>query len=121
MSPQGKIRSKIKFLETSLSLGQTPLASLELGLLYQQVKEYDKAEASFKKAIETMPSNIYPRFLLLRLYEAKGEQAKLHTLAKEMMQSDDSKISIALRLELQKMLFGNLGNTDTEAVLANAG
>ncbi|MDR1155211.1 MAG: hypothetical protein LBL04_10885 [Bacteroidales bacterium] len=126
MSPQGKIRRKIKFLKAGMLHGQTSLTNLELGLLYQQVKEYDKAEASFKKVIDAMPSNIYPRFLLMRLYEANGEQAKLNALAKELMQTDDSKVSTALRLEFQKMIFGNLGKTGTsslqeESALVNAG
>ncbi|MDR1120355.1 MAG: hypothetical protein LBM08_05505 [Dysgonamonadaceae bacterium] len=124
MSPQGKIRRKIKFLKAGLVHGQTSLTNLELGLLYQQVKEYDKAEVSFKKVIDAMPSNIYPRFLLMRLYEANGEQAKLNALAKELMQTGDTKVSTALKLEFQKIIFENLENTTSnlqEESLANAG
>ncbi len=111
MRTLNKIRTKIKTLESGLLQGKTPLSYLELGLLYQLVKDYDKAEEAFKKAIATLPDNIYPRFLLLRLYEAKGERMKVNALAKELMQANDAKMSIALKTELQKTAFWDADKT----------
>ncbi len=102
-----KIKSKIKVLEAGIQQGKTPLSYLELGLLYQTIKDYSKAETAFQKAASTLPNNIYPRFLLMRLYEVKGERVKVNQLAQELAQVDESKMSIGLRSELHRFCFLN--------------
>ncbi len=102
-----KIKAKICQLEKGLLYGQTPLSYIELGILCQTIKEYDKAEVAFKKATATLPDNVYPRFLLLRLYEAKGEWATANRMARELMQSDHSKMSLGLKQKIYKSLHWN--------------
>ncbi len=110
-----KMKKKIKMLENGLVHGRTSLTYLELGLLYQTVKEYDKAEKAFKKVITALPDNIYPRFLLLRLYEAQGQKDEAYHLAEELMQSAGPRISLGLRLELSKIL-----SSDSDKVSGHA-
>ncbi len=112
MSTYSKTKNKIKALESGLVQGQVPLTYLELGLLYQTVKEYDKAEKAFIKAANNLSNNTYPRFLLTKLYEIKGDRDKVNRLATELIQLEGQKMSGALKLELQKLL---LWSSDTSS------
>jgi uncharacterized protein HemY len=111
MGTSSEIKGKIKYLETGMQ-GYTPLTNIELGILYQINKNYNKAEEAFKKAIAALPSNAYPRFLLLKLYNAKGEKDKAKDIAKEIILSGTSKMSTAMRSGLQALLDGYTGNTE---------
>lgn len=96
---------KIQLLEDEKE--SSPLICLELGMLYQEVRMYDKSESAFKKACTLLPGNLYPRFLLLKLYIEKGDRTKLIVLANDLLSSNNPKITTDIKLELYKILFWN--------------
>ncbi|MDP3467088.1 MAG: O-antigen ligase family protein [Daejeonella sp.] len=62
-----------------------PFLSCNLGLAYSNIKEYDKAEIAFLRAIYMLPNRMYSRFLLANMYNESGFRDKAIAMAKEIL------------------------------------
>lgn len=62
-----------------------PFLSCNLGLAYSNIKEYDKAEIAFLKAIYMLPNRMYSRYLLANMYNESGFKDKAIAMAKEIL------------------------------------
>lgn len=59
----------------------SPETYCELGCLYEQMKEYDKAEKCYQMAADMVPNQIRANYFLFKLYETTGRTPEAHKMA----------------------------------------
>lgn len=74
-------------LEESKKNYSDPKQYINLGICYENLKDYEKAEKNYKNASDMIPNLFYPKYLLAKLFvkEKKIEEAKI--LSKEILES----------------------------------
>lgn len=84
-----------------------PFLSCNLGLAYSNIKEYDKAEAAFSKAINMLPNRMYSRFLLANMYNESGYRDKAIIMAEEILKMPvkiESDATMEMKSKMRNML-----------------
>jgi tetratricopeptide (TPR) repeat protein len=76
LSKSGKYEKNYEALQRAMQLSCDPIWTNLMGRNYQVMKEYDKAEAFFKKAAKLVPSRLYPHYMLAKLYHEMGLKDK---------------------------------------------
>lgn len=76
-----------ELLEESKKNYTDPKQYINLGVCYENLKNYEKAENNYKYASDMIPNLFYPKYLLAKLFvkEKKIEEAKI--LSKEILES----------------------------------
>ena len=80
-----------RVLEKMTTVSCDPMIYNVMGRNYQAMKKYDEAEKSFQTASSLIPSRIYPYYLLTKLYDETGEQAKALSMAR-IVQTKEPKV-----------------------------
>ncbi len=78
-----------------------------LGNVYENLKEYPKAEWAYLQASRMVPNRFYPEYLLAKLYYATGREEKGDAKAKEILEKQVKLPSIAItemQLEMRRKL-----------------
>ncbi|MFA3782603.1 O-antigen ligase family protein [Melioribacteraceae bacterium 4301-Me] len=110
----GKFEKAAALLEDSKKNYLDPKQYINLGICFENMNEFSKAEQSYKHAAKMEPNTLYPRYLLTKLYMkekkyklAKNEcekiisaKIKIKTTATQQMKEEIKSLSesIALRL-----------------------
>jgi tetratricopeptide (TPR) repeat protein len=63
-------------LQHATQISCDPMLYNIMGKNYQAMKEYDLAEANFRKSTLIVPNRIYPYYLLMKLYMETGDKEK---------------------------------------------
>ncbi|MDF2514747.1 MAG: hypothetical protein K0R59_43 [Sphingobacterium sp.] len=71
-------------LETATNIQPSSARLVQLGYNYQQLKEFDLAEASYNKAIRILPKAFLPKYMLFDLYRTLKDQEKAKTTAADI-------------------------------------
>jgi len=80
-------------LQKATKLSSDPHAFITLGNSLKELKRYTEAEQPYKTAVGIIPSGLYPKYLLVKLYVEMHEIkkaikiAKLIIIAKEKVQT----------------------------------
>ncbi|MEQ8927564.1 MAG: O-antigen ligase family protein, partial [Fulvivirga sp.] len=71
----------IRVLKQASNLTSDPYLFNSLGQCYQALKMYEEAELCYLHAYYLIPHKFYPRYLLVKLYEERGDLASAKILA----------------------------------------
>lgn len=81
----GQHAKAIKIYEQALKYLSDPFLCNNLGLSYQAIGNFNKAEMMYQKSSRMIPSLIYPRYLLAKLYIKNRELDKAKIIAREIV------------------------------------
>lgn len=70
----------------------TTIIETALGDAYKGIKQYNKSETAYKHAYNMIPSRFYPMYLLAKLYDDSGNNAKAVAMANSLL---NKKVKIA--------------------------
>jgi O-antigen polymerase len=82
-------KESIPFLEKATSQSSMPNAFIILGNSLKELKRYKASEEAYLTAANSTPSKLYPRYLLVKLFEESGQQEKAVKIAKEILNSKE--------------------------------
>ncbi len=78
-----------------------------IGYAYFQMGNYDKAEFSFFNALHIVPSKIFPRYYLVKVYERQGRATDAIEMAKDILKMGEkvpTAIGNSIMLEMKDFL-----------------
>ena len=97
-----------EYKDRQIAIADRPEAHLNLGLIYQNLKQNDLAESSYKTAIRLVNDFIPARFNLANLYNATGRNREAEEQFREIIQLEpengDAYYSLGLLLAEMKKL-----------------
>jgi len=96
----------VTFLKKASKKRMDPVVYCNLGDSYSRLGLYDEAEKCYRFSISLTPKKIYPRYLLAKMYFAKGDSANTIKEIKWVLNSPTIRFSPAesqIRLELQSI------------------
>ncbi|MDI9877792.1 tetratricopeptide repeat protein [Flectobacillus longus] len=108
----GEHRKAVAILERAKKQLSEPFLCNNLGISYQALKEYKRAEENFKLSHQMIPNLIYPKYLLAKLYIEEGKVSKARKQAIEVINSPIKVYSEAaeeMKEELRIYLSQNTG------------
>jgi len=100
----------IALLEKAITKESDPNAYILLGNQCAEIKDYPSAVVAYTNAANIVPSKLYPKYLLAKLYLTMGQPAKAKEQASQIMLMDDKVHSTAadeIRNEMSKLLKNN--------------
>jgi len=103
----GESNKAITILEQSKSYQNNTVIATALGDSYKAIKQYNKAEVSYKQAINMTPGKFYGLYLLAKLYDDSKQQEKAVALAQKIMNKKIKVSSTAIeeiQLEMKKIV-----------------
>ncbi len=103
----GKYNKAIAVLEQAKHYQNNTVIATSLGDSYKVTKQYDKAEANYKQAINMIPSRFYAPFLLAKLYDESKKKEKAVALAQKILKKEIKIHSTAIeeiQIEMKKIL-----------------
>lgn len=103
-------KKAIEVLEQAKNHLNTTIVETALGDAYKGVKQYKKAELAYKHAADMIPSRFYPLYLLAKLYQDSGDNARALGLAKRILKKDIKVPSTAIKeiqMEMKKIISQN--------------
>ncbi|WP_281299297.1 O-antigen ligase family protein [Flavobacterium limnophilum] len=107
LSMAGNPHKAIVLLEQAQVYQNNTVIATALGDSYKAIKQYNKAEACYKQAINMTPGKFYGPYLLAKLYDDSKQKEKAITLAKEILNKKIKVPSTAIEeilLEMKKIL-----------------
>ena len=90
-------------LEKAIRISCDPMLYNVMGKNYQALKDYDRAEACFKKAGHIVPNRIYPYYLLALMYQEFGQTENAKSMARLVLSKDPKVDSSAVKEMKEKM------------------
>ncbi len=91
----GEYNYASSLLEESRKYLTTQNLFTALGNCYSEIGDYSKAEKYYLHAVYMVNHKLFPKYLLVKLYERSGQKEKLITLAKEIIMQKEKISSIA--------------------------
>jgi O-antigen polymerase len=107
LSIAGESQKSITILEQAKNYQNNIVIATTLGDSYKATKQYNRAESSFKQAINMSPSKFYAPYLLANLHDALGQKEKAVTLAKQILNKKIKVPSIVIediRLQMRQLI-----------------
>ncbi|MCB4807933.1 O-antigen ligase family protein [Tamlana sp. 62-3] len=92
-----KYPQAISILQQAKQHLNTTIIETALGDAYKGIKQYEKAEITYKKAYHMIPSRFYPLYLLANLYDESGDKTKAVTMAKRLLDKEVKIPSTAIK------------------------
>ena len=109
-----KFSEAIPILEESTKYLTDPNLFTLLGICYTETNNIEKAEYYLNKAQNIIPHQMYPRYLLVKLYRRYNKNEKAIKVAKEIMNMKvkiNNTASREIRADIKKYLNGVIANT----------
>jgi O-antigen polymerase len=97
LSMAGEPHKAIAVLEQAKHYQNNTVIATALGDSYKETKQYDKAEANYKQAVNMTPSKFYANYLLAKLYDASGQEEKAIAMANKLMNKEIKIPSTAIK------------------------
>jgi O-antigen ligase len=110
LSKSGQSEKSNLILQRAMQISCDPMLYNIMGKNCQAMKEYEPAEAAFIKAIQLVPSRLYPWYLLTKLYDEMGLEEKVAETAKIVLTKEPKVQSSAvqeMREEVRKLKVKN--------------
>lgn len=99
----------IRELEKAVKKTSNPSCYILLGDNYKEIKEYKKAESIYLKAVHALPSRLYPKYLLVKLYRESSQYEKAFDVAGEIIQMPE-KVKTMLGKEIKEEMIHLVNN-----------
>lgn len=96
-------------LEKAIKKTSNPSCYILLGDNYKEIQEYKKAELVYLKAVYALPSRLYPKYLLAKLYEESSQYEKAFNVAGEIIQMPE-KVKTMLGKEIKEEMIHLVNN-----------
>jgi tetratricopeptide (TPR) repeat protein len=106
LSKSGQPEKSNAVLRRAMQISCDPMLYNVMGKNYQAMKQYEEAEAALVKAIQLVPSRLYPWYLLAKLYVEMGLDEKAAETAKIVLTKEPKVQSPAvkeMREEVRKL------------------
>ncbi len=103
LSIAGKPQKAILILEQAKNYQNNTIIATALGDSYKATRQYNKAEANYKQAINMTPSKFYAPYLLAKLYDESKQKGKAVVLAKQILNKKIKVPSTAIEEIKQEM------------------
>ena len=87
--------ASIKYLQEATTISSDPHAFITLGNSLKELKRYKEAEQSYKTASGITPSELYPKYLLSKLYVEMHETGKAIKMAKLIIKKKEKVVTTA--------------------------
>jgi len=84
-------------LTSAMQISCDPMLYNMIGKNHQALQEYDLAEQSLLKSTHIVPNRLYPYYLLMKLYEEKGDKVKTQEAASIVLKKEPKVQSRAVR------------------------
>ncbi|WP_417941947.1 O-antigen ligase family protein [Flavobacterium sp. RS13.1] len=97
----------IEVLKQSKKYQNNTIITNSLGDSYVATKQFDKAEVTYKRAINMTPSKFYANYLLAKLYDLSGQEEKAVTMSYKILNKKIKIPSTAIKeiqIEMKKIL-----------------
>lgn len=97
----------IEVLKQSKKYQNNTIITNSLGDSYVATKQFDKAEVTYKRAINMTPSKFYANYLLAKLYDLSGQEEKAVTMSYKILNKKIKIPSTAIKeiqIEMEKIL-----------------
>ena len=91
-----------RILSEGAALSADPMFYNVIGNNYKAMGEAALAERSYRKAFDILPNRMYPKYLIMKLYDDNGDGEKARSIAREIL-SFDVKIESSATLEMQEL------------------
>lgn len=85
----------IKMLRMSIEKNSDPNAFILLGNCYDSINQFKNAESAYLIAANEIPSRIYPKYVLAKLYLRSGQNKKAIKMAEEIIRTKEKVSSSA--------------------------
>jgi len=87
--------ASIKYLQEATTISSDPHAFITLGNSFKELRRYKEAEQSYKTASGITPSELYPKYLLAKLYVEMHETRKAIKMAKLIIKAKEKVVTTA--------------------------
>jgi len=104
----GRYAESIAVLERGMAASADPMFSILIGHNQQAMKDFKKAEQSYRNAANRVPNRLYPFYLLAKLYDEMGDPEKAHDMAVKVVRKEVKIHSPAveeMKAEMKKRLW----------------
>jgi O-antigen ligase len=110
LSKSGQPAESNAVLQRAMQISCDPMLYNVMGKNYQEMKQYEQAEAAFIRATQLVPSRLYPWYLLTKLYDEMGMKNKVYETAAIVLTKEPKVQSPAInemREEVERLKNGN--------------
>ena len=83
---EGRYNDSNAILRQGTRCSADPMFYVLMGNNYKDMKQYDLAEQTYKKAFSVMPNRLYPWYQLMLLYRDSGDMKKAKAMAKRVIE-----------------------------------
>lgn len=80
----GRYNDSNAMLRQGTLLSADPMFHILMGRNYEDMQEYDMAEAKYLHAFNMVPNRIYPLYRQMKLYETMGDSLRMQTMARRI-------------------------------------
>jgi hypothetical protein len=97
----------VRVLEDARNYYSSAIIETASGDSYKRLKRYDKAAADYRNADDMVPSRLYPKYLLAKLYLESGDEAAAFDEAKKILRMDvkiHSRATEEIKLEMRNIM-----------------
>jgi len=84
----GRYAESIAVLQQGRAASADPMFPLLIGRCQQAVKDFKKAERSYRDAADRVPNRLYPFYLLAKMYDEMGEGQKACEMAMKVVRKE---------------------------------
>tara|TARA_R110002049_G_scaffold279278_1_gene458220 strand:+ start:1871 stop:3715 length:1845 start_codon:yes stop_codon:yes gene_type:complete len=88
----GKYKKSIQILEQAVRISPSSTIYVDLGISYEGLGNYEKAEECWLKASNMVPSQFNPKFLIAKMYQNNGQTVKAKKIANDLLNNKKIKI-----------------------------
>ena len=106
----GEHEKAVEVLEEAKTHINNTILYTALGISYQELGQYQKAEASLQHAWHMVPNRFFPLYLLAKLYDDSNQTGKATAMARQILSKEvkvPSKAIAEMKDEMQKILKKN--------------
>lgn len=80
----GRYNDSNAMLRQGTMLSADPMFHILMGRNYEDMQEYDMADAKYRHAFHMVPNRIYPLYRQMKLYETMGDSLKMQDMARRI-------------------------------------
>lgn len=97
LSLNGDIEKCAEILKEAENRTSDPNVFILLGNNYKEMNDFSKARIAYRHAINTIPSRLYPRYLMVKLLMDFGHKAEAYVWANEVLNTKEKVVSLATK------------------------
>lgn len=117
MALRGRYRESVEVLEKAARKSSMPNIFLILGNNYKKIGETDAAKMAYLNAVYSVPSRLYPKYLLVQLLMESSNKAEAYRWAKDILATKEKVPTTAakdIKDEMSHLIENELFNFKTK-------